>query len=107
MRIDTNHHFITRPDHIERRADIQKEFFSGLHKLPRRLQQKHVQKMQEMQQYDYSMYQKFTGDKMDSPTPRGDDKQKFFEYHRASKEAQKEIAKEIIKTIQTKYYTQS
>jgi hypothetical protein len=63
--------------------------------------------MKEMQELDYSMYQQFTGDKMDTPTPKGNEKERFFVYHTASKYAQKEIAREIIKTIQTKYYTQS
>lgn len=103
-RIASNHHIVQRPESIDRLADMQRIFFSNLHKLPTTLQKQHIQKMQEMQQLDYRIYKEFTNDTLDNPNPKGTDKEKFFEYHRASKEVQKEIAKEILKSIQTKYY---
>jgi hypothetical protein len=105
MRIETNHHLITRPDHIERWADLQREFFSNLHKLPTRLQAEHIKKMTEQVQYDYMTYKKMTGTDLDKPHLRGNYKDKFLELHRCSKEAQKETSKVLLDTIRKHYFT--
>lgn len=105
MRIETNHHLVVRPEHIERRADLQRQFFWNLHKLPQRLQAEHIRKMSEVVQFDYWIYKKMTGTDLDRPVLRGNHKDKFLELHRCSKEAQKETSKVLLDTVRRKFYT--
>lgn len=105
MRLETNHSIITKPEHIEKRADIQREFFWNLHKLPTWLQAEHIKKMQEQQEMDYWVYKKMTNTDLDKPELRWNYKDKFLEYHRCSKEAQKEVSKVILDTVRKKFYT--
>jgi len=93
----TNHHIITKPETIDLWWDLQKEYFSRIHQLPRHLQKIHMDSMLNMVQYWATQYMRMSNDNiLWEREPKGNTlSYKFHESHSKYLEVKKEITKEI------------
>lgn len=95
----TNHHIISKPDDIQMRWDLQKEYFSRLHQLPRPIQKTHLESITKNLEYRHNQYQRIAKDTMIDMILWNSISDKFYNTHESYIQVKKEISKEISKVL--------